>query len=100
MFITIILFVLNFKTSSAFKENESVIYPIEVTTKNLKDYVDVINKEVLSFCSYDDCIIVKDKNINKSIKKFEQLYNRKYNDEELEIINVKGYPITKIVVNT
>lgn len=102
IFLILVFFiVLNINESYSNVNYDSfVIYPIEVTTKNLKDYVNQnITGEIIYFCSNEKCYNIKEYDINISIKNFKRKYDKYYSNEELEVIDVKGYPITEIGVN-
>ncbi len=97
--ILLLFIVLNIKESFAYKSNYLVIKPKNVTTKNLGEYVkENISRDLNYFCSYDDCYVVREKNINKSISNFEKYYLKKLDEEDRLILNVKGISITKIVL--
>ena len=76
------------------------INPIEVSTLDLVNYLNKINyNELISFCSYDNCYEVREGNIQESIDNFNKLYLPKLSDDERLIINLKGFPVTKIIIN-
>ena len=78
----------------------TIIKPYEVTTLNLADYLLNSNyNEVSGFCSYNMCYEIRESNINKSINNFKLLYDKRLSENDRLEIMVKGYPITKIVVN-
>lgn len=80
--------------------NNYVIESREVNTLNLDVYLNnIYYRELISFCSYDKCYDVKEGLIKDSINNFKSIYDQKIDKDELEIVKVKGYPITKIVIN-
>ena len=78
----------------------NIIYPEGVNTLNMGYYFNNNIDNVKEICSYDRCLIIKDNNIISTIRDFNNIYNKYLNEEERLIIKVKGYPITKIVVNS
>ena len=78
---------------------ETVISPKEVTTLNLKTYIENNNYEVVSFCSFDMCYIKREDTIEKSINNFKMMFDKYLSEDDFYELNVKGYPITKIVIN-
>ena len=97
--ILLLFIILNIKESYSYKNDNLVIEPKNVTTKNLSEYVkETIGGDINYFCSYDDCYLVKEKNINKSVANFEKNYFKGLNEEDILILNVKGIAITKIVL--
>lgn len=97
--ILLLFIILNIKESFAYKNCNLVIEPKNVTTKNLSEYVkENISRDINYFCSYDDCYLVKEKNINISISNFEENYFKRLNEDDRLILNVKGIAITKIVL--
>lgn len=77
-----------------------VLEPKMVNSFNFVDYMESITyNEVYSICSYDFCYNVLEGNSKESIDNFSKLYLNDISDDDLLIVNVKGIPITKIVVN-
>ena len=54
---------------------------------------------LISFCSNERCYEVREGKIKDSINNFNNIYNKTLSNEEYEIIRVKGYPISRIVIN-
>jgi hypothetical protein len=80
--------------------NNKEIRPYEVSTLNLADYLDDLNfNELKTICSYDKCYEIKEGILQYSINNFKKIYDKTLNEDELYEVNVKGYPITKIVVD-
>lgn len=80
--------------------SNTILIPEEVTTLNLSDYMAKIEfNEFKNFCSYDNCYDIREGNIKTSIKNFRILFDKKLSEEEKYEIDVKGYPITKIVID-
>ena len=95
--LTIILFSLLMinESSGAF----NYIDPIEVNTNNLKDYLKNNNyDDIRGFCSYDYCYEIREDDIEKSIMNFKKIYNKYLTDDERLIVDIKGYPITRIIL--
>ena len=101
IFVFLVLFLLINNESYAYDNcNYKYIYPSELTTLNLKDYLDIMNfKEVYRFCSYDKCYTIKESNISKSIENFKIIYDKQLMDDEYLEIRIKGYPITELIIN-
>ena len=97
--LTILLFTDN-STYAYLDCSNMIIEPIEVTTLNLEEYI--INNsfnELKGLCSYDRCYDVRENNIKGTINNFKHLYNKTLSEEESYEYYVKGYPITKLVVD-
>ena len=88
------------KSSYAYVDCSNVESNPYVTTLELNEYLKTIDyNEIIGFCSYDKCYDVREANINKSIINFRKLYDKTLTDDELLEVNVKGYPVTKLVIN-
>lgn len=96
-----ILFSLSISKSYSYVDcNNYVIYPREVSTLNLKDYLYKIDyKELYYLCSYDYCYNIRSGNLNETIDDFVSLLDNNNSYENRLITNVKGYSITKIGLN-
>lgn len=96
-----ILFSLSINKSYSYVDcNNYVIYPREVSTLNLKDYLNNIDyKELYYLCSYDYCYNIRSGNLNETIDDFVSLLDNNNSYENRLITNVKGYSITKIGLN-
>lgn len=75
------------------------IVPKEITTLNMKDFIENNNYDLISFCSFDMCYIKREPTISESIKKFKKLFNKYLSEDDYNELNIKGYPITEIVIN-
>ncbi len=95
IFILCLFVILNIKESFSY-QNERVIYPVEVTSKNLSEYVKELSFEIVYFCSYDKCYQKKEKSIIGAINSFKAIYDKTLSEDDRVIIEAKGYPITKI----
>lgn len=97
----LILFSLSIGKSYSYVDcNNYVIYPREVSTLNLKDYLYNIDyKELYYLCSYDYCYNIRSGNLDETIDDFVSLLNNNSSYENRLITNVKGYSITKIGLN-
>ena len=95
------LFILCFKNSYSYVEcNNMVDDPKEVTTLNLRSYLNELNyKELYYLCSYDYCYNVRSSNIDDIINDFKNLLDSNTLNEDKLITNVKGYSVTKIGFN-
>ena len=71
----------------------------EVTTINLDKYVKVNNLEIISFCSFDMCYVKREDSINESVNNFKKMFDKYLSEDDYNELNIKGYPITSIVVN-
>ena len=100
IFLLFMFFLFSFFSWEKTYSIDNYISPREINTNNLKDYVSKNNIMVKEFCSYDKCYIVKEDDIDKSIDNFKKIYDKKLSNEELLVVRVKGYPITKIVIDT
>ncbi len=100
-FILLLLSLLLKNKSFAYNDcSYSHIYPKEITTNNLEEYLSIMNyKEVYGFCSYDYCYNIKELKISKSIQNFKTIYDKRVTDDTYFELYVKGYPITEIIVN-
>lgn len=100
LFFLFLFVIFNLKESYSYGDCIKEIYPVEVSTNNLNDYL-VNNKynTILSFCSYDMCYEVKEGNYLRSIDNFKKIYNSQLNENDYNEVYVKGYPITKIIFN-
>lgn len=77
-----------------------VIEPKMVNSLNYVDYMKSVSyNEVYFICSYDYCYRNLDGDLESSIDSFSRIYVGNVSDDDLLIVNVKGIPITKIVVN-
>lgn len=96
-----ILFSLSIGKSYSYVDcNNYVLYPREVGTLNLKDYLNNIDyKELYYLCSYDYCYNIRSGNLNETIDDFVSLLDNNSSYENRLITNVKGYSITKIGLN-
>lgn len=105
-YIIILLFFCGFlsllsRTSYAYAgcDNYEII-PDGVNSLNYVSYMNGVSyREVNYICSYDFCYKVLEGDMEESISNFSKLYLDGISDEDLLIVNVKGIPITKIVVN-
>ena len=71
----------------------------EVTTLNLKEFIKENNYELISFCSFDICYVKREDSILESIDNFKSMFNKYLSEDDFNELNVKGYPITSIVIN-
>lgn len=95
-------FLLTIKDNSSYAFSDchnKIIKPKEITTLNLKDYVLKNHYDLISFCSFDMCYTKREDNINKSINNFKKLFDKYLSEDDLNELNVKGYPITQIIIN-
>ena len=104
VFITFFLlgFLLIFKekTTYAYEDcHNKKLVPKEVTTLNLALFVNENNYELISFCSFDMCYVKREDNVSTSINNFNKYFNSYLSEDDYNELNIKGYPITEIVVN-
>lgn len=79
----------------------NLIVPREVSLNNLKEYLNDYNfNEVVRICSYDRCFDVTNSDIDSIIYDFKLKYNKTLSEDEYLDYYYKGYPITKIYVNS
>lgn len=97
----VLLLILLFSFLSVEETNSYLDYidPVEINTNNLKDYLDKNNLIIKEFCSYDRCYTLKEDNIDISVENFRNIYDKYLPEDELLNVRVKGYPITKIVID-
>ncbi len=93
------MLLLNDNSYAYVDDNNLIIYPKEVTTINLKKYLNKNNYSISSFCSYEKCYEIREKDINMSISNFHKLYDKDLCEEDALEIKVKGYPVSKIILN-
>ena len=80
--------------------NNYVLYPKEVSTLNLENYLRKVDyKELYYLCSYDYCYDIRSGNLNETIDDFVSLLDNNNSYENRLITNVKGYSVTKIGLN-
>ena len=97
-----LLFVLLYKGDSyAYTNCEyNKFYPQGVTSLNLPDFLkEITYNELIEFCSYTSCYTVKEGNIKASIENYNKIYYKELTEEDKLVIDVKGFPITEIVIN-
>ena len=71
----------------------------EVTTLNLDEFIRKNNYELISFCSFDICYVKREDSILKSIDNFKIMINKYLSEDDYNELNIKGYPITSVVIN-
>lgn len=67
-----------------------------INTKNISKYLDGKNVTYHRFCSYQDCYIMKNNNIDEAINDFIRLQKVKKSEEYNIEAYIKGIPITEI----
>lgn len=99
LFIFFLSFFIN--SSYAYPDcNNYEINPVEVSTLNLKEYLNNVKyRELIEICSYDRCYKTLEDDIDLSINRFNIIYYNKLNEEEKLLVDVRGYPITKLVID-
>lgn len=99
-FLFVLIISLNNNSYAYVDCNNYIIEPKEVNTLNLSKYLNNIRyNELISFCSNERCYEVREGKIKDSINNFNNIYNKTLSNEEYEVIRVKGYPISRIVIN-
>ncbi len=89
-----------FDSSSAYVScSEKSIELKGVNTRNLDIFIRDSHYELVKICSFDICFIRRDESIKKTIADFERYYSMYLSDEDKMELEVKGYPVTSIVVN-
>ena len=89
------------KSSYAFDDCHNIrIVPKEITTLNLKEFIVKNQYDLVSFCSFDMCYSRREDSINESISNFKKIFDKYLNEDDLYELNIKGYPITEIIINT
>lgn len=99
VFICFLLLFLN--KSYSFESCDNVIIkPREISTLNLDKYLKKNNLSKINyFCSYNFCYTVYEESISDSINNFNQLYYKELNEDDYNLVYVKGFPITQLSVN-
>ena len=80
--------------------HETTIIPKEVTTLNLEEIVNNNQYELIAYCSFNVCYTKREPSIKESINNFKKLFDKYLTEEEYYELNVKGYPITKIIIDS
>ena len=100
LFFCLSLILVNNNTTFSYEDcHHQKVIPKEVTTLNLKDYVKNENYELVSFCSFDMCYVKREDDINQTISSFKKLFNKYLSEDDYNELNIKGYPITEIIIN-
>lgn len=99
--IFIMLFMLiNFKESYSFYDCFNVIYPKEVSSFNLKEFLMKNNYyDIAEICYNEICYFVNTSNIDDIVYNYELIYKNSVNTDDNLIYRVKGYPVNKIKLN-
>ena len=72
----------------------------DISTINLEEYIKDNKYELLEFCSFDVCYKRREYSIKESINNFKIIFNKYITEEEYFELNIKGYPITRIYINS
>lgn len=101
LFFLLTMIILEKRKSYAYEDCSSKrIYPQGITTLNLSDFLKNNSyNELIRICSYEKCYEVREGNIDLLINNYNKVYYKELNEDEKLIINVKGFPITEIILN-
>lgn len=98
----IFLFLLiNFRESFSFRDCINIIYPKEISTLNLKEYL--INNgyyDLVEICYDEICYKVDTSNINDIVNNYEMIFRDSIDIDADLIYRVKGYPVNMIKLNS
>lgn len=92
--------IINFSESYSFVSCSYDVYPVEVTTDNVEDYL-ISNGfyDINEICFNDVCYYVREGNIKDMVSNYKKIFNDRVSEEDLLTLRVKGYPINKISLN-
>ena len=76
------------------------IEPKEVTTLNLENFIKNNDLKLISYCSFDMCYIKREDSVSESVNNFKKLFDKYLSEDDYNELNIKGYPITMIVVDS
>lgn len=98
--VLILLFLLiNFRESYSFRDCVNIIYPEEISTLNLKEYLINNDYELDEICYDEICYKVHTSNINDIVNNYEMIFRDSIDVDADLIYRVKGYPINMIKLN-
>ncbi len=72
-----------------------------LNTNNFTKYINEQNPKTkyLKICSYENCYEVRNENITTALNNFVKIQKKKNSEEYNLEIEIKGFPITEIIVN-
>ena len=99
MFIFLFLLI-SFKESYSFRDCVNVIYPKEISSLNLKEYlVENGYYDIDKICYDNVCYVVNTSNVDDIVYNYEKIFRDSIIADDDLIYRVKGYPVNMIKLN-